>query len=131
MSDCRRCHRVPWHPPMMIFAGVGVLFGSFILTLHFNPNAKIPIGAAQIIAAIGLGFYATAGEIREAAAYVKQLGLRGFSRPRAWFELARLAWMLLLFLMATVVVVGLLLAWPQPGAGNVLSTTFAYLLMTS
>jgi hypothetical protein len=99
MPKAHDAMRVPWYPPMLIIAGAGVLLGSFMLMRQvFNPKAMLPIGAVQCILAIGIGVVATAGQIVEAARHIRRLGLRGLARSRGWFEISRLAWMLLLFL---------------------------------
>lgn len=97
-SVIRRLRRSPgWVPPMVLIATLGLLM--------FGRNGFGLLGghiALIVFNYIAIGTYFTVGSIASAAVMIdgannlRRLGIRGVSRPRWWFEWARLAWITLL-----------------------------------
>jgi hypothetical protein len=86
-----------WWPPMMLIAAMGTLFfigqgfgllGGVLAVKIFNWVA--------IATWLVVGLIASLAVTIDGISNFRRLGIRGIVRPRWWFELARLTWMLFL-----------------------------------
>ena len=96
-----------WVPPMMMISGAAVL-----LTLSFAVVGAAPpawarnIGLATWITWVIVGGMASLRVAARSLYNLKRLGVLGFRLPRWWFELGRLNFIVFLFALLTLVVLG-------------------------
>jgi hypothetical protein len=96
-----------WLPPMFMIAGAGL-----ILTLSFAMVGAAPpawakgVGLATWITWVIVGGLASLRVAARSVYNLVRLGPLGFRLPRWWFEVGRLSFIVLLFAVLTLVVIG-------------------------
>ena len=86
-----------WMPPMFVVATLGSAFGSHaILEMFLGPNLPPLLEWVTWLTWCIVGLMATALAATQGTAHLWRFGFWGPMRPRWWFEVARLMWILTL-----------------------------------
>ena len=83
-----------WMPPMLLFAGSGVILMLNVGLGHFDNIAWLKtFNLAVTLSWCAVGLLACLLVAKRSIRNLSRFGPRGFLRPRWWFELGRLTWM--------------------------------------
>jgi hypothetical protein len=85
-------------PPMLMIAALGSAYGMHEMwELILGPQMAFPLQGLTWLTWFAIGLIATCTIARRGVTHLWQLGFWGLTRPRWWFEAARLALLLSLF----------------------------------